>query len=559
MNIGTAVACGLSHFNEGFVVMKIRCLFFILFSLLCLAQTRAQTALPSGRQHQPVSIAVFSDPHLYSTTLGSTGSAFLASLNSDRKMLLESEAILKSAVAMVQAANPALLIIPGDLTKDGEKINHQLMASYLKTIKGGGTKIFVIPGNHDINNPHACRYNGDSAIAIDRVQPADFRTIYSEFGYADAIAKDTSSLSYVAEPLPGLWLLGMDACRYAENVTYPVTGGKFSPATLAWITARLEEAKAQQKFVIGFMHHSVLEHYTGENQIFPEYVVENNLDVAKLFSDHGMPVVLTGHYHAQDITLSKFGSGADFYDIETGSLLTYPCPVRFMTLDAQNSLAIASHFVPAIDYPTNGMAFQDYAHEYLLTGLQSIAMGKLTDSKANGGFGFSTEQAQVLAPLFAQAFCAHYRGDENPDSQTVATIQGYLGSSNPDIVQMGQYLSTFWTDLVPADNDITLSLTSPAGIAGSDVAVNRQFRLLNNYPNPFNPATMIRYELSVRAKTRVSVFDVMGREVQVLFDGMQDAGQHEVHFSPGDLPSGVYYYRLLSGSGSETKKMLLVK
>jgi 3',5'-cyclic AMP phosphodiesterase CpdA len=558
MNIGAAVRSGLSHFTEGFIAMKLRCC-FLLFFLLCAAQVPAQAPVPAGRPHQPLSIAVFSDPHLYSTSLGTTGSAFLASLNSDRKMLLESEAILKSAVAMVQAANPALLIIPGDLTKDGEKVNHQLMAAYLKTIQAGGTKIFVIPGNHDINNPHACRYNGDSAIAIDRVQPEDFRNIYAGFGYADAIAKDTSSLSYVAEPVPGLWLLGMDACRYAENVTYPVTGGKFSPATLAWITARLAEAKAQQKLVIGFMHHSVLEHYTGENQIFPEYVVENNLDVAKLFSDYGMQVVFTGHYHAQDITLSKFGAGADFYDIETGSLLTYPCPIRFISLDAQNGLAIASRFVTAIDYPTNNIAFQDYAHEYLLAGLQTIAMGKLTDAKANGGFGFSTEQAQVLAPQFAQAFCAHYRGDENPDSQTVATIQGYLGSSNPDIVQMGQYLSTFWTDLAPADNDITLTLAGPAGIGGGDVANNRQFRLLNNYPNPFNPATMIRYELSVSAKTRVSVFDEMGREVRVLTDGMQAAGQHEVRFFPGDLPSGVYYYRLISGSLSETKKMLLVK
>jgi hypothetical protein len=419
--------------------------------------------------------------------------------------------------------------------------------------------VFVIPGNHDINNPHACRYNGDSAIAIDRVQPADFRRIYADFGYGDAIYTDTASLSYVTEPAPGLWLIGMDACRYAENVTFPITSGKFSDATLSWIIARLQEVRAKQKFVLGFLHHSILEHYTGEEQLFPEYIVDNYQNISKQFSDNGMQVVFTGHYHAQDITLSDFGSGTDFYDIETGSLVTYPCPVRFMTLSTQYALAITSQFVQQISFDTGTKTFPEYAHDYLLSGMQTIAYNLLVGPKASGGFGFSDSVAAMLAPQFALAFSAHYSGDEKPDTQTVSTIQSYLNSPNPDLVQMGQYLKAFWTDLPPQDNTLTIQLNPVTGISRDDRNNAGEYALLNNYPNPFNPSTVITYELPGTVQVTLTIYDMLGNEVSKPVDGLQGAGRHEVTFSGKGMASGLYLYRLQAGNYASVRKMLLVK
>ncbi len=104
---------------------------------------------------------------------------------------------------------------------------------------------------------------------------------------------------------------------------------------------------------------------------------------------------------------------------------------------------------------------------------------------------------------------------------------------------------------------------STNGIAGRE---NTPFvyRLEQNYPNPFNPSTMISYSLAKAGPVTVKVFDVLGREVATLVNGeVQSAGQHQTAFhsasSRGGLSSGVYFYRIESGSFKDVKKMMLVK
>jgi hypothetical protein len=89
-------------------------------------------------------------------------------------------------------------------------------------------------------------------------------------------------------------------------------------------------------------------------------------------------------------------------------------------------------------------------------------------------------------------------------------------------------------------------------------AVNR-FSLEQNYPNPFNPSTKIHYTLRSNGKVRLSIHDVMGREVAVLVDVVQNAGPHSVAFSDTRLASGVYFYRLQTADEVVTKKMALVR
>jgi len=85
------------------------------------------------------------------------------------------------------------------------------------------------------------------------------------------------------------------------------------------------------------------------------------------------------------------------------------------------------------------------------------------------------------------------------------------------------------------------------------------FELSNNYPNPFNPVTTIRYELPVNSNVRLEVFDILGRRVAVLVDGMIEAGVHEVTFNASNLASGVYLYRLSTADFVQTRQMVLVK
>jgi 3',5'-cyclic AMP phosphodiesterase CpdA len=399
-----------------------------------------------------VKIAVISDAHYYSPSLGTTGKAFQNYLANDRKMIAESHELLASAISIIKSEKPSILLVAGDLTKDGEKVNHQAFAGFMKDIKNSGIKVFVIPGNHDVLNPESNSYLNDSVQHIPNVTPAEFAQIYSECGYGDALYRDPNSLSYIAEPVNGVWLFAMDACRYMENTTSAVTGGKFSTQTLNWILDKLAEAKQKNKFVIGMMHHGVVEHYTGQTLLFPDYVVSDYKNISSLFSANGMRYVFTGHYHAQDITRNTFAGGNDIYDIETGSLVTYPSPVRIVKITPDMKLDIYSKFIQTINYNTNGKPFPQYAKEYLIAGMNDLAYAMLTAPPQYGGYGLPDSTAKAVSPIIALAFTAHYSGDEKPDAATLQIIQSLVSSADPNSVLLGQAIYSLWTDLPPADN-----------------------------------------------------------------------------------------------------------
>jgi hypothetical protein len=89
--------------------------------------------------------------------------------------------------------------------------------------------------------------------------------------------------------------------------------------------------------------------------------------------------------------------------------------------------------------------------------------------------------------------------------------------------------------------------------------VPKYFALADNYPNPFNPSTTIRYDLPHKSAVQLKVFNTLGQQVAVLQNGDQEAGYHEVRFDGSKLSSGVYFYRIQAGSFVETKKLLLTR
>jgi len=95
----------------------------------------------------------------------------------------------------------------------------------------------------------------------------------------------------------------------------------------------------------------------------------------------------------------------------------------------------------------------------------------------------------------------------------------------------------------------------------TDQEIPSGFNLDQNFPNPFNPKTIINYELRVSSDELVSlkVFDVLGNEVAELVNEKQNVGSYSVEFDGGNLSSGIYFYTLQAGDFSQTKKMTLIK
>jgi glucuronoarabinoxylan endo-1,4-beta-xylanase len=132
-------------------------------------------------------------------------------------------------------------------------------------------------------------------------------------------------------------------------------------------------------------------------------------------------------------------------------------------------------------------------------------------------------------------------GTKNCEQGTSITVSG--GVFTPTLADSS--ITTFVGDVVTGVED------------GS--ALPQAFELFQNYPNPFNPSTEIRYELPLRARVTLRVFNMLGQEVATLVNGLEDAGLKSLTFDARDLPSGVYVYRLQANEFVQTKKLLILK
>jgi hypothetical protein len=109
----------------------------------------------------------------------------------------------------------------------------------------------------------------------------------------------------------------------------------------------------------------------------------------------------------------------------------------------------------------------------------------------------------------------------------------------------------------------TILRTTDGGVTFVEEESNQtephSFLLSQNFPNPFNPSTVISYRLPVIGFVTLKVYDILGGEIVTLVNEEKPAGDYEVEFNGINLPSGIYFYQLKAGQYSETKKMILLK
>jgi photosystem II stability/assembly factor-like uncharacterized protein len=108
-------------------------------------------------------------------------------------------------------------------------------------------------------------------------------------------------------------------------------------------------------------------------------------------------------------------------------------------------------------------------------------------------------------------------------------------------------------------DDQVIGLTEPVGVQPINSNVPSEYRLGQNYPNPFNPSTKISFSLPKSGFVKLSVFDLLGREVTALIKEELKPGTYEVNWDASNYPSGVYFYKITSGSFTWTRKMILLK
>jgi predicted phosphodiesterase len=368
----------------------------------------------------------------------------------DPKLLAESGAILQQILRKLVIEKPDLVLISGDLTKDGELVSHKSLLKQLQILGLNHIKVLVVPGNHDINNPDAKLFNGDNATSVATITPDNFKSLYADYGYKSAISRDPNSLSYVSEPFKDIRILALDANEYYNNTPlYCVVAGKIKDGTMVWAKKQLADAKAKGKTVIGMMHHGIVEHFMGESAIFPDYLVDNWGAKADELMQAGLKVIFTGHFHANDATMRTTGN-LSLVDIETGSPVIYDSPLRIVNL-VNDKLYINTEHIERISYPgLNGISFHEYEKAFSLKGFEFQAKYMLM----NPPYNVPEDVATQIAPVFANGMLAHFGGDETISAETAVQIQA-ISEISPDLANI---IYGLYTDLPPADNKLVVDL-----------------------------------------------------------------------------------------------------
>ena len=293
-------------------------------------------------------IYIATDIHVMDSSLViNEGSAMTNYLAQDRKMLSQSTEAFQAVIDSAISHQADVLLICGDLTKDGEKIGHERVSRMLGKALQAGIKTFVIPGNHDIRNPFAKYFDGDKTSPAEGITAEDFASIYHDFGYEDDSLRDPNSLSYVCEPIPGLTLLAVDASQYEKN-TYidlgdakdeSIVGGAIKPSTLDWLLAQADKARGKGNQVFAMMHQQLIDHADKLEEIDNTTAIENGDSIAQLMMEHGIHVVFTGHTHWSDASTTWNSNHTNsLTDITTGSTIAYPAHYRVVKVSNDYSL-----------------------------------------------------------------------------------------------------------------------------------------------------------------------------------------------------------------------------
>ncbi len=289
----------------------------------------------------------------------------------EMRMLEEIDSIINVTLKQVTDVEPDCLLICGDLTSNGEYSGAQALADKLNALKQTegmeDVGIYVVNGNHDINNSYAADLTTADITAADRISPDDFKTVFAGLGYGEndhceggtrtvynpegddpSVAQNHGGLSYSTEIADGVTLVVMDTGIYSYqdmvNSRYAdaqKTAGYISEGLLQWVVEQTTQAKEKGNLVLGMCHHSVMPHYTVSSAtteaFMADYVIPNHKEVSTALADAGMSAVLTGHSHANDIAKFVSEKGNVLYDIQTAALCAYPVAWRTVNIDIKGN------------------------------------------------------------------------------------------------------------------------------------------------------------------------------------------------------------------------------
>ena len=364
---------------------------------------------PEEPPYEPPYFIIASDLHYQSPLMTDFGEAFQNFVrNDDGKVVEYVDSITDAFLAEAAEKQPDALILSGDLTQNGEKVNHEELAKKLRLLESQGVPVVVIPGNHDINHPSAASFEGTEKKKADNINAEEFYSIYREFGYDEAMDRDENSLSYIYQADERYWLMMLDSCQYdPENKIR----GRIRKETLLWMEKWLERAREEQVMVIPVAHHNLLK----ESTLYPEdCTLENAVQVIDLLEQYGLPVYISGHLHLQRV--KKHGNGGPsqaeesygIYEIVSDSMVIPPCQYGELRWQEDGSVQYETCPVDVAGWAAsqgitdeNLLNFPQYSGDFLIETVQNQVYGALSAIPNDRKFHMAKLYGQINS-----AYCA---------------------------------------------------------------------------------------------------------------------------------------------------------
>ena len=289
-----------------------------VLGVICLAMLMAV----AGAKAEDIPVFwLATDMHYISPELTDRGAMFTQLVSqADGKVMLYSEELMEAFTEQAIRVHPDVLILSGDLTFNGAKQSHIDLVAKLRRIREAGVHVLVIPGNHDLDSRQAAHFIGSVYQRVSNLPAEEFAELYADFGYADALSRDDSSLSYVARPVEGWRFLMLDVNTKAAPCAV-------APATLEWVERQLREARKAGDRVIAVSHQNLFKH---NSLFYANFVIANADKLYALYRQNGVRLNLSGHMHMQHIA-----EAGGVTEIATSALSV--SPLQYGVLQADGS------------------------------------------------------------------------------------------------------------------------------------------------------------------------------------------------------------------------------
>lgn len=322
---------------------------------------------------KPVSFYLLTDTHYFENALGAEGKAFDEYMKKEQYFMKESSAITVSVFERIsQDKETDIVIIPGDLTKNGELESHKSFIKELYKLKESGKKIFVITAGHDYGSSFA--FKNDEKIEVEGAAFEALTEMYKDFGYGDAIALDEATHSYVAEITEGIRMLGI-CC---DSLNQPK--GAMDERHMVWAKEQIDKAKADGCSMFAICHYPIIPSVPVFDLVGDAKIKEWR-KVASFLADNGVELVLTGHMHIQSINEFYSEKGNRLIDVCTSCLVGSPAKYRKITVDENSVLKVESMDIGDFGWDMNGLTVQEYCYNQFRSAIVAKVLNALKGGK----------------------------------------------------------------------------------------------------------------------------------------------------------------------------------